>query len=119
MTLPMIKKKISSFLIGEEGQISKKSLIGLGIVLSGVAIKTASATCACPSDCPAVCNPEACPCPSDCASVCNPEACGACDCACDCNCGMCDCSCSYCSCDCGSCSGECGGPCWTDCTCLD
>jgi activator of HSP90 ATPase len=43
MTLPSIKKKISSFLIGEEGQISKKALVGLGIALAGVGVQSANA----------------------------------------------------------------------------
>jgi len=43
MGLPQIKKKISSFLLGEEGQISKKVVVGLGVVLAGVAVETAKA----------------------------------------------------------------------------
>ncbi|MEM2680969.1 MAG: hypothetical protein QW693_06790 [Candidatus Bathyarchaeia archaeon] len=38
-----IKKSISSFLTQEEGGITKKALIGLGIALSGMAIQTAQA----------------------------------------------------------------------------
>jgi len=54
MTLPQIKKKISSFLLGEEGQISKKVVVGLGVILAGVAVETAKAwTCqaGCGADC--------------------------------------------------------------------
>lgn len=56
--LPFVKKKISSFLLGEEGQISKKAIIGLGIALAGVAVQTAMAShcsCSCTSQCGAQC----------------------------------------------------------------
>jgi len=41
--LSKFKKTISCFLLGEEGQISKKSLVGLGIALSAVGVQTACA----------------------------------------------------------------------------
>jgi hypothetical protein len=37
---PEIKKKITNFLLGEEGQISKKALVGLGVVLAAVGLQT-------------------------------------------------------------------------------
>ena len=36
--IPKIKKKITAFLVGEEGKISKKSLLTLGVMLSGAVI---------------------------------------------------------------------------------
>jgi len=44
MKLPQIKKKISSFLLGEEGQISKKVVVGLGVMLAGIAVESAKAS---------------------------------------------------------------------------
>ena len=43
MTVQDIKKKISSFLVGEEGQISKKALVGMGVILAGLGAGTAQA----------------------------------------------------------------------------
>ena len=40
VTLPGIKKKISNFLLGEEGQISKKAAVGIGLALTGLAAQT-------------------------------------------------------------------------------
>jgi len=37
--LPKIKKKITSFLTGEEGKISKRAGIGIGIALAGLALQ--------------------------------------------------------------------------------
>jgi hypothetical protein len=34
--LPKIKKKLSGFLLSEEGEISKSALVGLGVALAGV-----------------------------------------------------------------------------------
>jgi hypothetical protein len=53
--LPKLKKKISSFLIKEEGKISKESLIKTGILLSAIAIASlksvnAGTTAGCPLD---------------------------------------------------------------------
>jgi len=41
--LPEIKKKVSGFLLCEEGRISKEALVGVGVVLAGVGIQAASA----------------------------------------------------------------------------
>lgn len=35
--LPKIKKRVNAFLVGEEGKISKKNVIKLGVVLGSVA----------------------------------------------------------------------------------
>jgi hypothetical protein len=43
VTLPGIKKKISNFLLGEEGQISKKAAVGIGLALTGLAAQTIGA----------------------------------------------------------------------------
>jgi len=37
-----IKKKISKFLVGEESQIPKKALVGLGVALAAVGIAAAA-----------------------------------------------------------------------------
>ena len=42
MSSPYIKKKISSFLLEEEGKISKKSVITMGSILVGLGILAAS-----------------------------------------------------------------------------
>lgn len=34
--LPMLKKKVNAFLVGEEGKISKNSLLKIGGVLTGL-----------------------------------------------------------------------------------
>jgi len=34
--IPMLKKKVSAFLVGEEGKISKNSLLKIGGVLTGL-----------------------------------------------------------------------------------
>ena len=36
--IPQIKKKINAFLVGEEGEITKESLLKTGLVLSSIAI---------------------------------------------------------------------------------
>lgn len=36
--IPKIKKKISTFLLSEEGKISKQSLLTMGVLLGGAAI---------------------------------------------------------------------------------
>jgi hypothetical protein len=41
MRLPKIKKKVNAFLVGEEGKISKKSLLKVGAVLSTIALGSA------------------------------------------------------------------------------
>jgi len=38
--IPRIKKKINSFLVGEEGKISKQSLLKVGVLLGGTALGT-------------------------------------------------------------------------------
>jgi len=43
LNLPAIKKKISNFLSGEEGQISKKAIVSIGTALAGVATATSAA----------------------------------------------------------------------------
>jgi len=43
LSIPKLKKKISSFLIGEEGKISKESLLKIGVTLSGAALTSAIA----------------------------------------------------------------------------
>ena len=48
MDIPKIKKKVNAFLVGEEGKISKESLIKTGAVLTMFAlgsIKSANAGC--------------------------------------------------------------------------
>ena len=41
--LPEVKKKISNFLLGEDGQISKKAAVGIGLALAGLAAQTVEA----------------------------------------------------------------------------
>ena len=43
--LPVIKKKISSYILGEEGKISKQSLLSLGTFFGTAAIAAALAAC--------------------------------------------------------------------------
>jgi len=38
LKIPEIKKEISAFLVGEEGKISKQSLLKAGAVLGGIAL---------------------------------------------------------------------------------
>ena len=40
MKLPQIKKKVSAYILGEEGRIAKQSLISLGALLGTVALGT-------------------------------------------------------------------------------
>ncbi|MBU4069700.1 MAG: hypothetical protein KJ646_01850 [Nanoarchaeota archaeon] len=40
--IPQIKKKIHAFLVGEEGKISKQSLLKTGLVLGGIALGAAT-----------------------------------------------------------------------------
>ena len=42
MELPQIKKKVNAFLVGEEGKISKESVIKAGVLVSSVAVATIS-----------------------------------------------------------------------------
>ncbi len=57
MMLPEFKKRITSFLVGDEGKISKQSLLnlgaflGVGVLGSVLAVEDVSAeACACSSD---------------------------------------------------------------------
>jgi len=38
--IPKIKKKVRAFLVGEEGKISKQSLLKTGAILSSIAVAT-------------------------------------------------------------------------------
>lgn len=40
---PKIKKNITGFIVSEEGQISKSSLVGMGVLFTGLGINVASA----------------------------------------------------------------------------
>ena len=40
MDIPQIKKRIGAFLLGEEGKISKQSLLKTGIVIGSLAVAT-------------------------------------------------------------------------------
>ncbi|MBW2979908.1 hypothetical protein KY360_00645 [Candidatus Woesearchaeota archaeon] len=44
MKIPQLKKKVNAFLIGEEGKISKESLLKVGALLSGAALGIALAS---------------------------------------------------------------------------
>ena len=41
--IPIIKKKVNAFLVGEEGKISKESIMKVGLILGASAIGTAIA----------------------------------------------------------------------------
>lgn len=55
LEIPSIKKSISSFLSGEEGSISKKTAVGLGVVVAAVGVQVApvAAGCSCVCSCTA------------------------------------------------------------------
>lgn len=38
LVIPKIKKKINAFLVGEEGKISKQSILKAGVVMGGIVI---------------------------------------------------------------------------------
>lgn len=91
MKLPQIKKKISSFLLGEEGHISKKVVVGLGVVIAGIAVQTARAS-HCQAQTPA----------GGCGGGCSGGGCAG---------GACGQSGSCGACGGGGCSGSCSGGC--------
>ena len=43
-SIPKVKKAISSFLLGEEGKISKQSILSMGLFLGTVALATAASS---------------------------------------------------------------------------
>lgn len=76
--LPKIKKRLKSFILEEEGRISKQSVLTIGAILATLGLAT---TIGGTHECP------------------NP---GSCD---GCSCGSCSCGGSCCGCGCGSCCG--------------